>query len=195
MAKQSELQERHRERPWRVHTLAADFRLLDVWQFELDGELTLDRFLDVFWATGRDAARSRLARLRVWLGRVFGWDKEPHTLPIPGCSETTLADRLTAADRASSRTVSRKASPLPAAEAIEIYRFENEALYEVSNDTIHALLHVAVADGTPVLAVYIKSRGWFSKLYMAGIAPFRHLFVYPALIAGVERRWATSSAS
>ncbi|MFD0656964.1 DUF2867 domain-containing protein [Thermocatellispora tengchongensis] len=30
---------------------------------------------------------------------------------------------------------------------------------------------------------------WFGRLYMAAIAPFRHLIVYPALTRQWERAW------
>ena len=70
-----------------------------------------------------------------------------------------------------------------------MYRFDDEALYEVSNATVHALLHLGAVDGGDVeLAVYIKSRGAFTRLYMAAIMPFRHLIIYPRLITRVERR-------
>jgi ABC-type transport system involved in multi-copper enzyme maturation permease subunit len=39
------------------------------------------------------------------------------------------------------------------------------------------------------LAVYVKSRGIFSRLYMAAIWPARHLLLYPALIRKVEEAW------
>jgi hypothetical protein len=69
-----------------------------------------------------------------------------------------------------------------------VYRFDREALYEVSNDTVHALLHLGTVGTDFELAVYIKSRGAFTGLYMAAIKPFRHLIIYPRLIARVERR-------
>jgi uncharacterized protein DUF2867 len=187
--------QQHLAHPWRVHTLAPDFRLLDVWHFDVDADhRDLDPFLAALLAAMHAGASSRLARLRLWLGKKLHWDDHPHTLPIPGCTETTLASRLTDADRAANRSRIGRAPIFPEAGAVEIYRFADEALFEVSNDTIHALLHVGMVGDHAVLAVYIKSRGFWSRAYMATIAPFRHLFVYPALTRSVERR-TTSSAS
>ena len=65
----------------------------------------------------------------------------------------------------------------------------DEALYELSNDTIHALVHVAVLGPEAILTVYIKSRGLFSRLYMAAIWPARHALVYPTLVRRVNAAW------
>jgi hypothetical protein len=98
--------------------------------------------------------------------------------------------RLDAADRARNRFAPAEPSPLPVAKVRPVYRFADEALWEVSNDTVHALMHVSCAVGTaPELAVYIKSRGLFTRLYMAAIWPARHAIIYPSLMAVVERRW------
>jgi hypothetical protein len=75
-----------------------------------------------------------------------------------------------------------------------VYLFADEALLEISNRTIHALLHLGWVDcdagaKTVELAVYIKSRGRWSDAYMAVIQPFRHLFVYPPWIQRLTRRW------
>lgn len=61
-------------------------------------------------------------------------------------------------------------------------------LYEISNDTVHALMHVSCAPGAaPELAIYIKSRGLFTRLYMAAIWPARRAIIYPSLMSLVER--------
>jgi hypothetical protein len=47
---------RHRAQPWRVHTLAADYELLDVWQVPIEADPsrreTFDRFFDLAWDNG-----------------------------------------------------------------------------------------------------------------------------------------------
>jgi hypothetical protein len=68
-----------------------------------------------------------------------------------------------------------------------VYAFPGEALLEIANRTIHALLHISwleVRGGrrTAVLTVYVKSRGLQGRAYMALIQPFRHLVVYRAWI-------------
>jgi hypothetical protein len=39
------------------------------------------------------------------------------------------------------------------------------------------------------MGVYVKPRGRLGAAYIAAIAPFRHLVVYPALIRQIEREW------
>lgn len=186
--------EAHRAHPWRVHTLAADFEVIDVWRFDLrGGQGGFARFVDVFWAGLSEAEQWALSRLRVAIGRVIGWDKAPHSLPIPGCAETSVSDRLSDADRKRDLAREGEPSPLPVASVKTVYRFDDEALFEVSNDTVHALLHLGQVDGGAELAVYVKSRGAFTGFYMAAIWPFRHFYIYPRLIAGIEHRWRATA--
>ena len=182
----------HLKNPWRVQTLAADFELLDVWQFDAPAEpgRGFDEFLEIYWQAIHVVERSALSRMRVAIGRAVGWDEKVFSLPIPGCTETHVAARLSERDRASNRFGPTEPSPLPVAGVQPVYRFDDEALYEVSNDTVHALMHVSCAKGArPELAIYIKSRGVFTRLYMAAIWPARHAVVYPLLTSAVERRW------
>ena len=206
----------HRARPWRVHTLAPDFELLDLWNVPLGADPahgeTFDEFLRIFltanastWPVYRlrptslaDAVHAGLLvgpvalfQLRWFLGWVFTLDAD-RTLPIPGARESRVRTRLDDGDRA------RDTGVLPArvGGAFEpVYAFADEALVEIANKTIHGLLHlswVATADGrrSVVLAVYVKSRGWGSRAYLALIRPFRHFVVYPAWIAHLTRTWA-----
>jgi hypothetical protein len=185
--------EAHRANRWRVHALAADFEVIDVWRFDLrGGKGGFVRFVEVFWAGMAEAEGWTLSRMRVAIGRLMGWDQAPHSLPIPGRTETSVADRLTAGDRQRNLVRQGEPSPLPAASVKAVYRFDDEALFEVSNDTVHALLHLSQVDGDAELAVYIKSRGLFTRLYMAAIRPFRHLYLYPRLIARIEELWRTA---
>src|SRR5688572_6278718 len=155
----------HRAHPWRVHTLAPDFELIDVWRFDVQVEpgRPFETFLDVFWEVMGTLARHPLSRLRMALGCAFGWDKKPYARSISGCRERKVAERLDASDRARNRLPASEAQRL--ASVRSVYRFADEALYEVSNATVHALMHVGCAEGgPPELAVYIKSRGLFTRL-------------------------------
>lgn len=203
----------HRARPWRVHAIAADFALLDLWEVPLDADPARDSFADflgVFVAAGAatwpvyrlratpgDAVHggllvgaAALIRLRRLLGRLFALDAD-RALAIPGRREHRVRERLEASDRA------RDTGLLPArvGGAFEpVYAFADEALLEIANRTIHALLHLSwVATPTGrrnvVLAIYVKSRGWQSRAYLALIRPFRHLVVYPAWIGHLVRTW------
>lgn len=186
----------HRARSWRIHELAADFDLLDVWRFDLeacDGR-GFDDFLTCLWTAAEFIANSRLGRMRVSIGRKLGWDENPHTMPIPGHEERSVAARLATRDAARNRVTPAPSSPLAAVAVKPIYLFGDEALYEISNKTVHALLHLgwiakSREEASAQLAVYIKSRGPLSRLYMIAIWPFRHWVVYPSLIGRVERLW------
>ncbi len=180
----------HRARPWRIHALAADFELLDVWRFELPGA-GIDAVAAAVWRAAEELSGSLLGRMRLWIGGALRWDDHDFTRPIPGCRELSVADRLEPAERAGTTAPWSLREPL----VRTVYAFADESLYEVSNDTIHALIHLGVVDGGATLAVYIKSRGLFSRAYMAAIAPFRHAIVYPALIASVERGWGAVRAA
>jgi hypothetical protein len=182
----------HRAHPWRVHTLAPDFELIDVWRFDVQVEpgRSFEAFLDVFWEVMGTLKRHPLSRLRLAVGRVLGWDEKPNTRKIPGCRERTVAERLDATDRARNRPPASGPSARPGLSVRLVYRFADEVLYEISNETVHGLLHLGCAKGgAPELAVYIKSRGLFTRLYMAAIRPARHAVIYPAMTSRVERRW------
>ena len=59
---------------------------------------------------------------------------------------------------------------------------------------MHGVLHLGwVEDGAGgyrgQLAVLVKPNGRFGRAYMAAIAPFRHLLVYPMLMRQLGRDW------
>lgn len=191
---------RHRAQPWRVHSLAPDFELLDVWQIPIEAEPsrgeTFDAFFDVVWANGVETGSvivRALVRLRSMLGTAFGWDRSAP--PIPRTVELSVTERLDANDRRADRASGVRTQDTAAGERVRlVYRFADEALLEVSNATIAALWHFGWVDlprgkKTVEMAVYIKSRGLGSRLYMALIQPFRHIFVYPAWTKHVARLW------
>ncbi len=185
----------HLSRPWRVHALASDFELLDVWRFALRGdERDFPSFLGFMsdtkaLADSCSAPARALFALRLRLGRAFGWDRERAALPIPGCSETSLRDRLPDAHE---RVATRGG-----AEFALVYEEQREALLELSNSTCHALMHlgwVSIDAGgyAGQMAVYVKHRGRAGRAYMGLIEPFRRWVVYPALTAAVARQWQTA---
>jgi hypothetical protein len=45
------------------------------------------------------------------------------------------------------------------------------------------------------MGVYVKPRGRLGEAYMAAIAPFRHLIVYPALMRQIELGWSARTPS
>ncbi|MGH1341510.1 MAG: DUF2867 domain-containing protein [Nannocystales bacterium] len=189
--------EEHASHAWRLPEVAPDFTLLDAWKLpasggedEFDGLLALWSALD---PTQESSGFSRvLFRVRDRLGQWFGWDEETNTLPIPGCRESSLRERLPA---------DLPALPIPnpaKSPFVPVFRAEREWAGELSNSTVHAVLQLGWVrrddgrfDGR--LGVYVKARGWFGRAYMAAIAPFRHYIVYPALMRQVGRLWQARS--
>jgi len=194
----------HANLPWRIAELAPDFALIDAWALPASGRL--EEFSDlcaVFEKLepaggGGSESPSRLSNalfaIRNWLGEKLGWDAELNTLPIPGCRETSLRDRLPA-DLKDSAAASIGDSPFR-----PIYRTRDEYAAELSNQTVHAILHLgwvpqSSGDYRGQLGVYVKTRGRLGPLYMAAIAPFRHYIVYPALMRRIDRVWKNRHGS
>jgi Protein of unknown function (DUF2867) len=173
--------------PLRVHTFLAGVPLHDVWVTDLPRSragITLDEFLRV--ASGRLFTPSPIVRallnIRFFVGGLFGWDRTTST-------PETFADRLTPADRA------RSLAPagLKDGHFRVVYRFENEYLQELINRTAHAAALSALVETASTyrfyFAVYVRSVGQLTPLYMALINPFRKLVVYPSLLRSVRARW------
>jgi hypothetical protein len=198
----------HESRPWRIREITPDFILEDVWALPVDGDLEdFQTLIEI--AISSDPAHAESLPTRVlwnvrdrlgdWfrLGRI-STSVEPAPsdnpdaagkLPIPGEHETSLTDRLpddlrnTAADL---RFASLPFTPL--------YRTDLEFAAELSNRTVHGVMHLAWADQGAgryqgQMAVYVKPRGPFGKGYMALIKPFRYWIIYPALTRQIQRTW------
>lgn len=181
----------HTARPWRIHELAGDFRLVDVSALPATGGP------DEFGALVRliasfDPARSSsrtvraLFAIRARLGELLGWEDPDAGLDgrVP-----SLRDRLPADLRA--------APPGPGvgmAPSNSLYLLDNEWAAEVANRTVHGVIHLGwVPDATGgyrgQLAVLVKPNGLLGTAYLAAINPFRHLIVYPSLLRQIGRQW------
>jgi len=185
---------RHRMHVPMRDDLCSDFRVLDRWRIPVTLERTeFPRFVRVF-ATSGFAPECRIARalfrIRFAVGRWLGWDGGPPQ-PIPGCSETTVRERLTAEERARDQSISQPL-PVPHHDVRPVFVFDDEALIEVANKTIHALVHLVWRHHGVEMIVLVKSRAWYSDLYLAAIWPFRHAIVYPAMFRSVAGAWARS---
>jgi Protein of unknown function (DUF2867) len=198
----------HESRPWRIREIAPDFRVEDVWALPVEGGAEdFDTLIKVM--TSGDLPDSPLFRAVWWvrdqLGRWFdiGRISAPTAerddsraraaLPIPGTKETSLAERLPDDLRDSASDVRFDAVPMTS-----LYRTNEEFAAELSNRTVHSVMHLAwvlQADGRyrGEMAVYVKPRGLLGRLYMAFIKPFRYFIVYPALMRHIEQEWATRS--
>lgn len=194
-------------RPWRIHTVVADFRLEDVWTLPaIHGER--DDFGSVIEMAGRfdpakaDSAPTRVLwgvrdRLGEWfdLGRISTTAGTDNRLPIPGTREFSLAERLPDDLRGSANDVHFDRLPF-----VPLYRTENEFAAEISNQTVHGVMHLAWVDRDDgghraQMAVYVKPRGRFGLAYMAFIKPFRYWIVYPALERQLGRAWSHRQAA
>jgi Protein of unknown function (DUF2867) len=196
----------HESRPWLIREIASDFILEDVWGLSLErrGPHDLDKLLALI--ASADPAHGALPERIVWgardlLGKWFnlGRISEPtngdgeQNLPIPGTAETSLATRLPPELVGSAEGIEFGALPFK-----PLYRTENEFAAEVSNRTVHGVMHLALvdqADGRQQgqMAVYVKPRGLFGRAYMGFIKPFRYAIVYPALTRQFERGWAAQA--
>jgi Protein of unknown function (DUF2867) len=182
----------HEAHAWRIREIAPDFRLEDAWALPVEGDLEdfatlLDVVSTLDLSRGDSRATRALFRIRWRLGELLGWDSPPGALPVPGNTEASLIDRLpedlrgTATDAGSSPF-----TPL--------FRTDVEWAGELSNRTVHGVMQLGWVETAAGLyrgqmAVYVKPRGRLGTVYMAAIAPFRHLVVYPALLREIERAW------
>jgi hypothetical protein len=191
----------HESRPWRIRAIASDFRLEDVWALPAHGDADDFSTLLELMASSDPASASSLPSRVVWgardllgrlgLGRISETtDGTEPALPIPGSCETSLAARLPADLRGTAAGIDFGSLPF-----VPLYRTDDEFAAEVSNRTMHGILHLAwVPEGDGrfqgQMAVYVKPRGLLGEAYMAFIKPFRYWIVYPALLHQVERTWA-----
>lgn len=195
----------HESRPWRIREIAPDFILEDVWALPTPGGADdFPALLELM--TSSDPANSTslptrvLWRIRDRLGKLFDLggisapagsdpDDTAGRLTIPGTSETSLAGRLPDDLRGTAADVDFGSLPF-----VPLYLTNDEFAAELSNRTVHAVMHLAWADQGEgryqgQMAVYVKPRGVFGRGYMALIKPFRHWIVYPALTRQTERAW------
>jgi Protein of unknown function (DUF2867) len=174
--------------PLRVHEFLVGVPLHDVWAVDLPrtrSGITLDEFVRTAGArlcTPSPVVRA-LLNIRLFVGRLLGWDREPTVWE-------TFATRLTTAD------LSKSLVPAGTRDGLfrVVYRFENEQLLELINRTAHAAALSALVE-TPqayrfYFGVYVRRVGPLTPVYMALIDPFRKRMVYPSLLRTVRATWS-----
>ncbi|AZM93608.1 DUF2867 domain-containing protein [Streptomyces sp. W1SF4] len=181
----------HTSRPWRIHEIAGDFHVEDVWALPTPGGADdLALLVEQFANGAGDPAPSPVGRalfaLRWKLGALFGWDKPSDGI---GARVPTLRDRLPADLREGPRGPDTTSVPFTS-----VFLTHDEWAAEMANRTMHGVMHIGwVPDGSGghrgQMAVLVKPNGRLGALYMLGIKPFRYLGVYPALIRGIGREW------
>jgi Protein of unknown function (DUF2867) len=200
--------ETQRSQPWRIHSIVDDFTLEDVWRLPaVSGDQNdFTSVLEMVTESdpvNADSAPTRFLwavrdRLGAWfdLGRITTSASSQKRFPIPGTRELSLAERLPADLRGSADDVHFDHLPF-----VPLYRTDDEFAAEISNQTVHGVMHLAWvptehAPGHEAqMAVYVKPRGRFGRLYMTFIKPFRYLIVYPALERQLARAWSRRRTS
>jgi hypothetical protein len=185
----------HTSRPWRIHDVAPDFRVEDVWALPTPGGPgELRRFVSAFVSSDFPDGAPMLVRAlweaRWQIGRLLGWDDRETGI---GTRVASLRDRLPRDLRAGPT-----GPEIPDAPFTSVYLTADEWATEMANRTVHSVMHIGwVPDDTGgyrgQMAVLVKPNGLLGAAYMAAIKPFRYLFVYPALMRWIERSWQASA--
>jgi Protein of unknown function (DUF2867) len=186
----------HTSRPWRIHEVAPDFQLEDVWALPTPGGPDdLPRFVSQFvsddFPEGGPLPVRVLWEARWRIGRLLGLDKRDAGV---GARVASLRDRLPTDLRAAPT-----GPEIPGVPMKSVYLLDDEWAAEIANRTVHSIMHIGwVPDGTGgyrgQMAVLVKPNGRFGAAYMAAIKPFRYLFVYPALMRKIDRDWQADAA-
>jgi hypothetical protein len=195
--------EAHESGSWRIREIVPDFTLEDVWALPVHGgaddfQRLLEQMVSANPAESLPPAARALWHARDRLGNWFRLDRisapvdasrSKDRLPIPGTNELSLVERLP--DDLHDTAEDLKFRSLP---FVSLYRTGVEFAAEISNKTMHGVMHLAWVDQGEghyegQMAVYVKPRGWFGERYMAFIKPFRYLIVYPALMRRIELVW------
>jgi hypothetical protein len=181
----------HTSRPWRIHEIAGDFRLEDVWALPTPGGPDdFPRLVELITAGDPSQGSSRAARalwaVRWKLGELLGWDDLEAGL---GSRVPTLRGRLPADLRDAPQGPEFDSLPFR-----PLYLLDDEFAAEIANRTVHGVMHIGwVPDGAGghrgEMAVYVKPNGRLGNAYMAAIRPFRHLIVYPPVLRQIGREW------
>ena len=186
----------HTSRRWRIHQLAPDFELLDVWALPTPGGPDdFPRLVELMRSFDPTRSASPIVRalfaIRFRVGAILGWDSAGSSL---GSRVPTLRERLPA----DLREATAEAGPLRLGFE-PVYLVDDEAALEIANRTVHGVLHLGwVEDGEGgyrgQMAILVKPNGLLGRAYMAAIEPFRHAIVYPQMMREIEQRWRAMSS-
>ena len=178
----------HTERPWRIHELAREFRLEDVWALPTPGGPEdfprLLQLMSSFSASQSSTVVRLLFAIRWRVGALLGWDAHETE---KSAERPTLRSRLPP----DLRDVPSGPASRPFA---SLYRTDDEWAAEIVNRTVHGILHLGwVEDGRGgyrgQMAVLVKPNGRFGAGYLAAIRPFRYAIVYPRMLKEIGRQW------
>jgi hypothetical protein len=175
----------------RAHSLLAEVPLHDLWLVELPGGgpgrtiVDVRALLSVENITAANGAARFLFGLRAWLGRLFGWDREP-----PQAPRESFIQRLSATDRECSLV----APGTPEGPFRVLFVSPREAISEVQNSTVHAFSVFALVERSSgyllYWGIYVQPVGRITSWYMRLIDPFRRVIIYPAALRHIRAAWA-----
>ena len=184
----------HTSRPWRIHELTG-LRLEDVWALPTPGGP--GDFLGWCGCSPRAtlAGSSRAARTLFAIRWKVGELRlgRPGRRPRLGGADASRP----VADRASRRAIRPGLRGTP---FTPLYLVDDEFAAEIakpdrSRDHSHRLGPGRDGGYRGEMAVYVKPNGLLGNAYMAAIAPFRHLIVYPPMLREMGRNWRGAPAS
>jgi hypothetical protein len=187
----------HTSRAWRIHEIAGDFDIEDVWALPTPGgpddfERLVEGFASANPSERGPAPVRALFAIRWKVGELLRWDESSTGV---GTRVPTLRERLPAD--------LREAGPGPQFEDLPfqpLYLLEDEWAAEIANRTMHGVLHLGwVPDRAGgyrgQMTVLVKRNGLLGTAYMAAIRPFRHLIVYPGMLRQIGRGWQEQMGS
>ena len=180
----------HTSRPWRIHELTPEFRLEDVWALPTPGGPDdFPRLVQQFASADLSQSSSRAVRtlfaIRWKVGELLGWD-EPEA--GPGSRVPTLRDRF--------RWIcGRPLRPELRRTALQLALSDRRRVGGGDRQPDRARGHARRLGAGPAggyrgqMAILVKPNGLLGTAYMAAIAPFRHLIVYPQLMRADRADW------
>ncbi|MBC6446021.1 DUF2867 domain-containing protein [Actinokineospora xionganensis] len=175
----------HVTRPWRIHEIAPDFRVEDVWALDTPGGPDgLARLADQFTAGPDNVIVRALLAIRLKLGKPLGMNP-----PTTGTGVSSLRERLP-------DDLRDRPGPDLGPYAC-LFLTDTEWAAHATTGGVDAIAHLGwVPDDTGGYrgqwTTLVKTHSWFGKTYMAGIAPIRHHVVYPLMVRSIARNWRTS---
>jgi hypothetical protein len=185
----------HTSRPWRIHEIAGDFRVEDVWALPTPGgpddfPRLVGQITSLDPGSESSGAARALFAIRSALGNLLGWDRPATGL---GTRVRTLRDRMPP-DLLGAGTG-------PASDTLPfqpLYLLDDEWAAEIANQTVHGVIHLGWVEDEAgghrgQMAILVKPNGLLGQAYMAAIRPFRHVLVYPQMLKRIERDWATAT--
>ncbi len=195
--------ETHLARSWKVNEIANDFILWDVWEIPIVANNSRTENFQSFYGIAFETFKKMqtkttlvgiLFTLRFWISKIFPLDRNINTLQIQCCNETTVKIRLSSQDLEKSKAGKAIRVNNIDLEFRPVYLFEDESMHELSNDTVHGLIHVGWIKKndnyyTATLAIYVIPRGIYGKIYLKLIEPFRRHIVYPVIMKAIKEQW------